>query len=175
MRPLSDGFVTPRPAMLACSRFLRLLLLAGSVACARGTSGGRGAAPTGEPPYDVVVANGRIVDGSGNAWFYGDVGIRGDRIVTITRGNGLAAAATRRRIDATGLVVAPGFIDIQGGSGGAFLRGDGRDVGKLTQGVTTEILGEAYTAAPVSSISLADIPGTDTADIASEKRFPHVR
>lgn len=171
MRPLSDGFVTSRPAMLACSRLLRLMLLAGSVACATGTSGGRGAAPPGESPYDVVIANGRIVDGSGNAWFYGDVGIRGDRIVTITRGNGLATTTARRRIDATGLVVAPGFIDIQGQSGGQFLAGDGRDVGKLTQGVTTEILGEAYTAAPVSALSIADIPPSDTADIALEKRF----
>ena len=171
MRPLSDGFVTSRPAMLACSRLLRLMLLAGSVACATATSGGRGAAPPGEPPYDVVIANGRIVDGSGNAWFYGDVGIRGDRIVTITRGNGLATATARRRIDATGTVVAPGFIDIQGQSGGQFLSGDGRDVGKLTQGVTTEILGEAYTAAPVSNISLADISREDTAGIASRKRF----
>ncbi|HZK78908.1 MAG TPA: D-aminoacylase, partial [Gemmatimonadaceae bacterium] len=170
MRPLSDGFAASRPAMPACTRPLCLLLLAGTVACAT-ASGGREAASAGETPYDVVIANGKIVDGTGNAWFYGDVGIRGDRIVTITRRNELANAAARLRIDATGLVVAPGFIDIQGQSGGAFLRGDGRDVGKLTQGVTTEILGEAYTAAPVSSISLADIPSTDTARIASQKRF----
>ena len=165
MRPLSDGFVT-----LAYARPLCLLLLTGSIACAT-TSGGREAASPGETPYDVVIGNGKIVDGTGNAWFYGDVGIRGDRIVAITRRNELAKAAARRRIDATGLVVAPGFIDIQGQSGGAFLNGDGRDVGKLTQGVTTEILGEAYTAAPVSSISLADIPSRDTAGIASAKRF----
>jgi len=171
MRPLPDGFVISHRKTLAFSRVLRLLVLAGCVACATATSSGRGAASLSEQPYDVVITNGRIVDGSGNAWFYGDVGIRGDRIASITRRNELARAPARRRIDATGLVIAPGFIDIQGQSGGQFLIGDGRDVGKLTQGVTTEILGEAYTAAPVSDLSIADIPREETAAIAMEKRF----
>jgi N-acyl-D-amino-acid deacylase len=175
MRPLPDGFVASRRAGLACSRAAGLLLAGSCVACAAASTGGSGGTVFGEAPYDVIIANGRIVDGSGNAWFYGDVGIRGDRIASITRRNELAKAPSRRRIDAAGLVVAPGFIDIQGQSGRQFLSGDGRDVGKLTQGVTTEILGEAYTAAPVSDISIADIPGGDTADIVSEKRFlgPH--
>jgi dihydroorotase/N-acyl-D-amino-acid deacylase len=101
-------------------------------------------------PYDVVIVNGRVVDGTGNPWFYGDVAIRGDRIVQVARRRLLDSMPARKRIDATGLVVAPGFIDIQGQSGGLFLRGDGRDVGKLTQGMTTEILGEGSTPAPVS-------------------------
>jgi N-acyl-D-amino-acid deacylase len=118
--------------------------------------------------YDVVIEHGRVVDGSGNPWFYGDVALRGDRIVAITRRGGLASASAARRIDATNLVVAPGFIDIQ--SGGFSLTGDGRSVGKLTQGVTTEIMGEAYTEAPISALSLADIPADQQA-IATARRF----
>jgi N-acyl-D-amino-acid deacylase len=100
--------------------------------------------------YDVVILNGRIVDGTGNPWFNGDVGIRGDRIARITGPGMLAGAPTRARFDASGLVVAPGFIDIQGQSGALLLSGDGRIVGKLTQGVTTEILGEGSTPAPLN-------------------------
>jgi dihydroorotase/N-acyl-D-amino-acid deacylase len=132
-----------------------------------------GIAPARAADYDVVIEHGRIVDGSGNPWFYGDLGIRGDRIAVVARRGGLASATARRRIDATNLVVAPGFIDIQ--SGGFSIRGDGRSVGKLTQGVTTEIMGEAYTAAPVSALSLADLPARDTAGIAEARRYmgPH--
>ena len=84
-----------------------LLLLA---ACASAGSR-RGASDGG---YDVIITGGRVVDGTGNPWFYGDVGIRGDRIARIApRGEFCASAAATRRIDATGLVVAPGFIDIQ--------------------------------------------------------------
>ena len=119
--------------------------------------------------YDVVIENGRVVDGSGNAWFYGDVGLRGDRIAAITRRGGLSRATAVKRIDATNLVVAPGFIDIQ--SGGFSITSDGRSVGKLTQGVTTEIMGEAYTDAPISALSLADIPASRTADIAEAKQY----
>ncbi|MEP6729892.1 MAG: D-aminoacylase, partial [bacterium] len=115
--------------------------------------------------YDVVIANGRIVDGAGNAWFYGDVAIQGDRIAKIVRRGSQTPLAARRRIDATGMVVAPGFIDIQ--AGGNYVSGDGRDVSKVTQGITTEIFGEAYTAAPISELSLADVsPAAATASRA---------
>src|SRR5258708_29883301 len=53
------------------------------------------------------------------------------------------------------MVVAPGFIDIQ--AGGNYVSGDGRDVSKVTQGITTEIFGEAYTGAPISDLSLVDM------------------
>jgi len=62
-----------------------------------------------EPAYDIVIRNGRIVDGGGNAWFWGDVGIRGGRIVRIGR---LEEATAQRIIDAAGRVVAPGFVDV---------------------------------------------------------------
>lgn len=99
-------------------------------------------------PYDVIVENGRIVDGSGNPWFAGDLAIKGDRIAAITIAGGLRHASARERLDARNRVVAPGFIDIQSHSWDAFLWRDGRVVSKVTQGVTSEILGEATTPAP---------------------------
>ena len=99
-------------------------------------------------PYDVVIENGKIVDGTGNPYFYGDVGIRGDRIAAVAPRGALRGAMARERVDARGHVVAPGFIDIQAHSWEAVLWQDGRVVSKVTQGVTSEILGEATTPAP---------------------------
>lgn len=98
--------------------------------------------------YDLVITNGRIVDGTGNPFYYGDIGVRGDRIATIAPRGALANAASREKVDAQGLVVSPGFIDIQSHSWNALLFADGRVIGKVSQGVTTEILGEATTPAP---------------------------
>src|ERR1051326_6629516 len=60
-----------------------------------------------QPAYDLLIVNGRIVDGSGNAWFYGDIAIRGDRIARIAPAGLLTGAAARERIDARGLPAAP--------------------------------------------------------------------
>ena len=98
--------------------------------------------------YDIVILGGKIVDGTGNAWFYGDVGIRGGRIVRVAPRGRLANASAAEKIDASSLVVAPGFIDIQSHSRFNFLRGDGRVISKITQGITTEIMGEGSTNAP---------------------------
>ncbi|MHB1168737.1 MAG: hypothetical protein ACYC28_05585, partial [Longimicrobiales bacterium] len=138
-------------ALAAC-----ILLLAG---CA--SAGSHGAAPDGAP-FDVVITNGRIVDGTGAAWYYGDIGIRGDRIARIAPRGALTNATAAERIDANGLVVSPGFVDIQSHSRGNFLDGgDGRVVSKITQGITTEIMGEGSTNAIVN----ANVLGTDdTAD-----------
>jgi dihydroorotase/N-acyl-D-amino-acid deacylase len=111
------------------------------------------ASPSGAPrpergTYDIVIENGRIVDGTGNAWTYGDIGIRGDRIAAVTQPGVLRGAEARQRVDARGHVVAPGFIDIQSHSWDALLWRDGRVLSKVTQGVTSEILGEATTPAP---------------------------
>src|SRR5262245_15144420 len=123
-----------------------LVALAMSEACVH-------SAPTVAPSaasqaYDIIIENGRIVDGTGNPWMYGDVGIRGDRIAAVTLPGVLRNASAKQRVDARGHIVAPGFIDIQAHSWEALLWQDGRVVSKVTQGVTTEILGEATTPAP---------------------------
>ncbi len=98
--------------------------------------------------YDLVISRGKVVDGTGNPWFYGDVGVRGDRIVAIAPAGALDSASAAARLDASGRVVAPGFIDIQSHSWNPLLFADGRVLSKVTQGVTSEILGEATTPAP---------------------------
>ncbi len=100
--------------------------------------------------YDIVISGGKIVDGTGNAWFYGDVGIAGDRIARITPAGRLRDVPARQRIDARGLVVAPGAIDIQAQSYVPLLTGDSRVVSMITQGITTMILGEGDTFTPVN-------------------------
>src|SRR5678815_1801050 len=92
--------------------------------------------------FDVIISNGTIVDGTGDPWFYGDIGIAGGKIARIAPRGLLANAPARRRIDARGLVVAPGVIDIQAQSYVQMLTGDSRMVSMITQGVTTMILGD---------------------------------
>jgi N-acyl-D-amino-acid deacylase len=96
---------------------------------------------------DILITGGRIIDGTGNAWFYGDVALSGDRIERVAPPGTIDRETARAVIDATGHVVAPGFIDIQSHSIIPFLR-DGRALSKVTQGVTTEIMGEDWTPAP---------------------------
>lgn len=103
--------------------------------------------------FDVLIKNGSIVDGSGNPWYRADVGIRGDRIVSIRR---LANATAQRVVDASGLVVAPGFIDTLGQSEMALLI-DNRALSKLSQGITTEITGEGGSIAPQNDRTLAEL------------------
>jgi N-acyl-D-aspartate/D-glutamate deacylase len=103
-----------------------------------------GTLPKAEPPYDLLIRHGTVVDGSGNPWFRGDVAVRGDRIVAVGR---VPAGAARREIDARGLVVAPGFIDMHSHSDYLLLE-DGLAQSKVRQGVTTEVLGEGTSAAP---------------------------
>jgi N-acyl-D-amino-acid deacylase len=151
-------------------RYLALLL---TVACAAP----RTAPAPSAARYDLVITNGKIVDGTGNAWFYGDVGIVGDRIAFVGPAGTLGGASARRIVDAGRLAVAPGFIDIQGQSVTALTLGDGRLVGKVTQGVTTEILGEGSTPAPVNDavFSWLDIPDSLTRSVALHRSFggPH--
>jgi N-acyl-D-amino-acid deacylase len=108
--------------------------------------------------YDVVIKNGHIVDGSGNPWVSGDLAIRGDRIAAIGK---LDGAKAKRVIDATGLVISPGFIDMLGQSEYNLLI-DNRSLSKLSQGITTEITGEGQSIAPQNALTLAQAqPGLD--------------
>ncbi len=106
--------------------------------------------PQNSPAYDFVIQNGRIIDGSGNPWVSGDVAIRGDRIVKIGK---VDASLAKRVIDAHGLVVSPGFIDMLGQSEMALLI-DNRSLSKLSQGITTEITGEGASVAPQDALTL---------------------
>ncbi|VTR95827.1 n-acyl-d-aspartate d-glutamate deacylase : N-acyl-D-aspartate/D-glutamate deacylase OS=Singulisphaera acidiphila (strain ATCC BAA-1392 / DSM 18658 / VKM B-2454 / MOB10) GN=Sinac_5669 PE=4 SV=1: Amidohydro_3: D-aminoacyl_C [Gemmata massiliana] len=100
--------------------------------------------PAAEPEYDLVIRNGRIVDGTGNPWFHGDLAITGDKIAALGT---VPEGKAKRTIDAKGLVVAPGFIDIHSHSDDLLLE-DGHAQSKVRQGVTTEVLGEGRSAAP---------------------------
>ncbi|MFN8581069.1 MAG: D-aminoacylase [Gemmatimonadaceae bacterium] len=111
--------------------------------------------------FDVIIEGGRVVDGTGDAWFYGDVAIQGDRIARIAPPGVLRSAAAKSRINAHGLVVSPGFIDIQSHSRDAFLTGDSRVISKITQGITTEIMGEGWTNAPANDRTLSSLATVD--------------
>lgn len=97
--------------------------------------------------YDLLIRNGRIVDGTGAPWYRADVAISGGRIAAIGR---LAEARATRTIDATGLVVAPGFIDMMGQTAAPFLHDHKSAVNLLTQGITTINCGEGRSDAPLS-------------------------
>jgi N-acyl-D-amino-acid deacylase len=96
--------------------------------------------------FDIVIANGRVVDGTGAPWYRADIGIVGDRIAAIGQ---LAGRDAKSRVDASNLVVAPGFIDMLGQSEFNVLV-DPRAASKITQGITTEITGEGSSIAPLN-------------------------
>jgi len=102
--------------------------------------------------YDVLIHNGRIVDGTGAPWFRGDLAIVGDRLAAVGALPGATAAIT---VDASNLVVAPGFIDLLGQSEFNVLV-DGRAPSKILQGVTTEVTGEGSAIAPVNDRMMKD-------------------
>jgi len=97
--------------------------------------------------HTTLIRGARIVDGSGDPWRHGDVALAGDRIAALAPPDRLAPEAATEVVGAPGLGVAPGIIDIQSHSIVSLMR-DGRSLSKITQGVTTEIMGEVWTPAP---------------------------
>jgi N-acyl-D-amino-acid deacylase len=106
--------------------------------------------------YDLIIRNGRIVDGTGSPWYGADIAIRDGHIAAIGH---LDSAAAAQAIDAAGMVVAPGFIDMLGQSEGSILVNPHLP-SKIYQGITTEITGEGGSAAPLTdAIRAADRGG----------------
>src|SRR6202162_3560735 len=99
-----------------------------------------------KPAFDLIITNGHIIDGTGSPWYSGDIGIRDGKVAAI--GN-LSTATSKRTIDAHGMVVAPGFIDMLGQSEETILV-DPRLPSKIYQGITTEIIGEGSSIAPLN-------------------------
>jgi N-acyl-D-amino-acid deacylase len=123
---------------------------------------------TGTPTrFDVVIANGRIVDGTGAPWYRADVGIAGDRIAAI---GALGDASATVKVDASTLIVAPGFIDMLGQSEFNVLV-DGRAASKVLQGITTEVTGEGSAIAPVNDRMVRDAaPAAEHFGVAQDWR-----
>jgi len=96
---------------------------------------------------DTLIRGARVVDGTGDPWFHGDVMLSGDRILGVQPAGSVSAGRAREVVEASGMVVSPGFIDILSHSIRPLMR-DSRCLSKVTQGVTTEIMGEAWTPAP---------------------------
>jgi len=134
--------------MIASSRlplcFLLTLLAFSTCVCAADRAA--------DAPFDIVIINGHIIDGTGSPWYSGDVGIRDGRIAAI----GILSAFPRKHtIDAKGRVVAPGFIDMLGQSETTILI-DPRLPSKIYQGITTEVTGEGGSAAPLNDSIIAN-------------------
>jgi N-acyl-D-amino-acid deacylase len=152
-------------------RHIILVLLA----IALGACSPRTGVTTGAPgdAFDVVIENGRVVDGTGSAWFYGDLALRGDRIAAIGPRGAFRASRATRRIDATGHVVAPGFIDIQAHSIGHYMNGDGKAISMITQGITTAIHGEGSSLGPMNDKLLAAEDDTAARRVLSQFTGPN--
>src|SRR5574338_545085 len=106
-----------------------------------------------KPQFDLLITGGHIIDGTGSPWYEGEVAVKNGRIAAVRR---LVNATAKRVIDARGLVVAPGFIDLHTHSDYTLLvDGDGQS--KIRQGATTEIIGEDVSAGPFASADQPDI------------------
>jgi N-acyl-D-amino-acid deacylase len=102
--------------------------------------------------FDVVIHGGRLIDGTGNPWFYGDIGIKDGKIASIGK---ISPAAGQRAIAARGYVVTPGFIDMHTHSDQPVIA-DGNAESKVRQGVTLDVIGESQTVAPLEGAILEE-------------------
>lgn len=115
--------------------------------------GGAGAVSAADAAYDIILRGGTIYDGGGGRPFVGDVGLRGDRIAAV---GDLGGARAAQEIDAAGLAVAPGFINMLSHSQVALLQ-DGRSQGEIRQGVTLQVMGEGTSMGPLSPAMKAEM------------------
>ena len=152
---------------------MKPILIAVAIACAIAacqSSTPSSSAPPADPTFDVLITNGRVVDGTGAPWFRADVGIIGDRIAEIGQLQGRKATTI---VDASNLVVSPGFIDMLGQSEFNVLV-DRRAASKITQGVTTEITGEGASIAPLNDALVKSAqPQYDRFKVALDFRTLH--
>ena len=102
--------------------------------------------------FDIVIHGGRLIDGTGNPWFYGDLAIKDGKITQIGK---IPAQAAARAISAQGYVVTPGFIDMHTHSDQPVIA-DGNAESKVRQGVTLDIIGESQTVAPLEGAILEE-------------------
>ena len=109
------------------------------------------------PDETILIRNARIVDGSGSPWRYGDVALAGERIAAVAPPGAIPVENCGEVVDASGQVVCPGFVDILSHSI-LSLMVDGRSLSKISQGVTTEVMGEGWTPAPVGGRTGAELP-----------------
>jgi dihydroorotase/N-acyl-D-amino-acid deacylase len=117
--------------------------------------------------YDLIIHDGRVIDGTGNPWFHADVGVRGKKVVAV---GDLSQASAKRRLDATNRIVSPGFIDMHSHASWNYLV-DSRAVSKVTQGVTLEIEGEGHSVAPLNDAMAAEAkPQFDRFGVANRWR-----
>jgi dihydroorotase/N-acyl-D-amino-acid deacylase len=120
-----------------------------------------------DPGYDLIIRNAHVVDGTGSPWYAADVAVKDGHIAAIGR---LADAKAARTIDAHGMVVAPGFIDMLGQSELTLLV-DARAPSKIFQGITTEITGEGQSVAPLNDAMIKENqPGYDHYQIKPDWR-----
>src|SRR5438552_14614446 len=99
-----------------------------------------------DAPFDVIIKGGTVYDGTGGVGHVADVAIRGDRVVGV---GGFGSAVAKKTIDARGLAVAPGFINMLSWSNESLIQ-DGRSQSEIRQGVTTEIMGEGESMGPLN-------------------------
>src|SRR5438270_6910840 len=116
-----------------CSLFFTVIIGGGQIASA-------------DAPFDIVIKGGTVYDGTGGEGHVTDVAIRGDRIAGV---GDFAKASAKKTIDARGLAVAPGFINMLSWSNESLIQ-DGRSQSEIRQGVTTEIMGEGESMGPVN-------------------------
>ncbi len=126
------------PAVL--NRLLLVSIIATLAACSPPSSG------PGPEHFDLIVRGGTIYDGSGDAGFVGDIGINGDTLAAI---GDLGEATASREVDASGLAVAPGFINMLSWANESLIH-DGRSQSDIRQGVTLEVFGEGFSMGPLN-------------------------